>query len=103
MKNKVTVYPTFEAYLLVRDRVIDKKRERLYTENYGDKTGSKGLRQLKGMQGKTWMHNFFTKRITGFEVVGEYVIIHTTRKEIKLPLKNLFSQLNKEFLPAALR
>jgi hypothetical protein len=103
MENKITQYATFEAYLLVRDRVIDKKRERLYTENYGDKTGSKGLRQLKGMQGKMWMHNFFTKRITGFEVIGDHVVIHTTRKEIKLPLKSLFSRLNADFLPADLR
>jgi hypothetical protein len=107
MENKIKAYASYTHYTEARE----KARPEYKPSITGDKSGNLGLRQLERMKGKDHIHKTFTKRITGFEVIGESVTIHfeakgaeyllsTTRKPVTLPLKNLQSQLNRLFFPA---
>jgi hypothetical protein len=96
MESKVKIYASYTHYMEARD----KPRMDYKPSITGDKSGNAGLRELEKMKGKAYIQNCFNKKITGYEVTGEEVIIHTTRKPVTLPLKNLLSRLNAEFLPA---
>jgi hypothetical protein len=116
------------AYTTIRATGYTKKEIAEYCERYGGKAAQKkfGLsyyqvrtchqseygardertrstsplvRKLQGMQGKSYVYNCQFVHIQGFEVEDEQVILHTGRRPLPLPLQQLSSILEREFLP----